>query len=361
MKKFLFMLIACMAMMSANAQTFESSKFFDNTYLRLEGGATALTHPDCNNEGYGYDDWAHTIQGVVGVEMGKWITPKFGVAFEGDFGLRNGSKNGYFNYESVDPLMKAKAFNYINVTGLAKMNMSNVIAGWNPNRKVEFVLATGPMWIHGFPGWAYENDLGVKFKAEVNVNVAERWQINFIPELNYNLTGLYCNGTYEHPKFDSRNSWYGLKAGVTYKIGKQFTECPYTYTQADVDALNDQITELRNRKPEVVTQVVEKVVEKVVYRDNTGAAYVIEFAKGSSELTEASCKILDMVSTDVVFDVSATASPEGSKAFNDRLSKDRAYVVAAYLKNRGVTVNKVEGLGVNGENSKRQAIVNPVR
>ena len=160
MKKFLFMLIACMAMMSANAQTFESSKFFDNTYLRLEGGATALTHPNCNNDGYGYDDWSHTIQGVVGVEMGKWITPKFGVAFEGDFGLRNGSKNGYFNYESVDPLMKAKAFNYINVTGLAKMNMSNVIAGWNPNRKVEFVLATGPMWIHGFPGWAYENDLG---------------------------------------------------------------------------------------------------------------------------------------------------------------------------------------------------------
>ena len=179
--------------------------------------------------------------------------------------------------------------------------------------------------------------------------------------MNYNLTGLYCNGTYEHPKFDSRNSWYGLKAGVTYKIGKQFTECPYTYTQADVDALNDKITELRNREPEVVTQVVEKVVEKVVYRDNTGAAYVIEFAKGSSELTEVSCKILDMVSTDVVFDVSATSSPEGSKAFNDRLSKDRAYVVAAYLKNRGVTVNKVEGLGVNGENSKRQAIVSPVR
>ena len=266
MKKFFSIMIAFVAMFTMNAQTFESSRFIDNTYFRVESGATALTHPKCNE----YKNWGHTIQGVIGAEVGKWITPKFGVAFEGDFGIRNGSEAGKFNDED-----KAHSFNYINVTGLTKFNVSNIFAGWNPNRKFEFVLATGPMWIHGFPSnihhkndgseyhgrHYYVNDLGVKFKAEVNYNVTERWQLNLIPEFNYNLTGADGSDG-EHPKFDVCNSWYGLKVGVTYKIGKQFTECPYKYTQEDVDALNEQINELRARQPKVIEKEVMKDLPK---------------------------------------------------------------------------------------------------
>ena len=114
MKKIFSLMIAIVAMFAMNAQTFESSRFIDNTYVRVEGGATALTHPGC----LGYEDFGHTIQGVIGAEVGKWITPKFGVAFEGDFGIRNGSKFGYFNYEWVDAeqYQKAQRFNYITVT-----------------------------------------------------------------------------------------------------------------------------------------------------------------------------------------------------------------------------------------------------
>ena len=142
MKKIFSLMIAIVAMFTMNAQTFESSRFIDNTYVRVEGGVTALTHPECNK----YENWGHSIQGVIGAEVGKWITPKFGVAFEGDFGIRNGSEAGDFNDRAV-----ARRFNYIAVAGLTKFNVSNILAGWNPNRKFEFILATGPMWIHGFP------------------------------------------------------------------------------------------------------------------------------------------------------------------------------------------------------------------
>lgn len=148
MKKIFSLMIVIVAMFTMNAQTFESSRFIDSTYFRVEGGATALTHPKCNE----YKNWGHTIQGVIGAEVGKWITPKFGVAFEGDFGIRNGSEAGKFN--SIYTLAgkeKAHRLNYITVTGLTKFNVSNILAGWNPNRKFEFVLATGPMWICGFP------------------------------------------------------------------------------------------------------------------------------------------------------------------------------------------------------------------
>ena len=340
-------MIAIMAMFTMNAQTFESSRFIDNTYFRVEGGATALTHPGC----LGYEDFGHTIQGVIGAEVGKWVTPKFGVAFEGDFGIRNGSKFGYFNYEWVDAeqYQKAQRFNYITVTGLTKFNMSNIFAGWNPERKWEFVLATGPMWIHGFPGKNYENDFGVKFKAEVNYNATERLQLNLIPEFNYNLTGCYSYGTYEHPRFDSRNSWYGLKVGVTYKMGKQFTECPYKYTQADVDKLNAEINDLRARQPETVTKVVEKVVTKeVAVKTVYQPVYVVAFDFAKDKLDQAGRNVLDAIPTDAVVDVQGEASYPGAKKFNQKLSERRASVVTEYLTKRGVKVANSNGIGATG-------------
>ena len=316
-----------------SAQTFESSRFIDNTYFRVEGGATALTHPKCKE----YKNWGHTIQGVIGAEVGKWITPKFGVAFEGDFGIRNGSEAGKFNDEA-----KAHSFNYINVTGLTKFNMSNIFAGWNPNRKVEFVLATGPMWIHGFPGRGYVNDFGVKFKAEVNYNVTERWQLNLIPEFNYNLTGA-DESTGEHHKFDVCNSWYGLKVGVTYKIGKQFTECPYKYTQADVDALNEQINELRARKPKVIEK---EVIKEVVKKEYIGLdEVIITFEKESSELTDIAKAVLNKIieySTVVTY-IQGDASYDGNAKFNENLANARAESVKKYLEDNGVKVINADG------------------
>ena len=340
-------MIAIVAMFTMNAQTLEQTKFIDNTYFRVEGGATALTHPGCN----GYEDFGHTIQGVIGAEVGKWITPKFGVAFEGDFGIRNGSKdngdNGpvksKFNYNYIFK-EKAQRVNYITVTGLTKFNVSSILAGWNPNRKFEFVLATGPMWIHGFPGSDCINDLGVKFKAEVNYNINQRFQLNLIPEFNYNLTGAEESAN-KHPKFDSRNSWYGLKVGVTYKMGKQFTECPYKYTQADVDKLNAEINDLRARQPETVTKVVTKeVAVKTVYQP----VYVVAFDFAKDKLDQAGRDVLNSIPTDAVVDVQGEASYPGAKKFNQKLSERRASVVTEYLTKRGVKVANSNGVGETG-------------
>lgn len=346
MKKIFSFMIALVAMfaMSVNAQTLESSKFIDNTYFRLSGGATALMHPGC----MGYEDFGHTIQGVVGAEIGKWITPKFGVAFAGDFGLRNGSKYGYAQYMDYEEVVKSKAFNYITVTGLVKFNMSNIFGGYK-QRPVEVVLATGPMWIHGFPSKNYYlNDFGVKFQGEVNFNVAERWQINVLPELNYNLTGLYSYATVEHPRFDSRNAWWGLQVGVTYKIGKQFTECPYRYTQADVDKLNAEINDLRARKPEVVTEVQKVEVIKEVPVGNQQNVYIVAFDYGKSTLDNTAKEVLNQIGQNSIVDVIGEASYPGTDNANMRISTERANNVANYLNNRGVKVANVNGIGATG-------------
>ena len=57
-------------------------------------------------------------------------------------------------------------------------------------------------------------------------------------------------------------------------------------------------------------------------------------------------------------DVTGFASPEGTSKYNLKLSERRANTVANYLNSRGVNVDKVIGLGVQGKATNRVVIVN---
>ena len=63
--------------------------------------------------------------------------------------------------------------------------------------------------------------------------------------------------------------------------------------------------------------------------------HVIQFAKGSYELTQESKNIIDETSNLSKVVVIGTASPEGSADYNKHLSQKRADVVAERLKERG--------------------------
>ena len=55
--------------------------------------------------------------------------------------------------------------------------------------------------------------------------------------------------------------------------------------------------------------------------------------------------------------INATASPEGSKTYNQKLSERRAEAVKNYLTERNVTVVEATGLGVESKESNRIAMV----
>ena len=124
--------------------------------------------------------------------------------------------------------------------------------------------------------------------------------------------------------------------------------------QAEIDELNRIINELRNRKPEVVTKEVVKEVVKEVSIDDL---VFVTFAQGKYNLTNEAKAALDKVEEGAHVQIVGTASPEGSKELNDRLSQNRANVVADYLKARGVIVDEALGKGVQGVTSNRLAIV----
>lgn len=319
MRKFIFMMAAVAAMVMS-AHTTEQ-KVFDNTYVTLKGGVTALMHPGCN----GYENLGHTFEATTSLQVGKWITPHWGMAIDGTNGWRNGSKFGNFQ--------KSNGFytvNYVTVAALAKYR-------WQFS-KFNMVAAVGPMWIHGFKKDAVDpNDIGTKMQLEFNYDLNSKWQLNVVPELNYNFTTTGGN----QPRFDSRNAWYGLMAGVTYKFGNKFNNCDKIYTQTDFDKLNTEINNLRARQPEVIERVVEKTIVKEITNE-----CVVYFDKNSAILSDVSKATLNNITGNVV--IKGGASQDGSLKRNIELSKERAEVVATYLKNRGVNVLSTEGLGVTG-------------
>ena len=161
-------------------------------------------------------------------------------------------------------------------------------------------------------------------------------------------------------KYNINNSWVQLNAGVVYKFGNSNGTHNFKLAQlrdqAEIDALNAIINDLRNRKPEVIEKEVIKEVPvgKEVRVDDL---VFVTFAQAKYNLTADAKKALDNIKEGRHVQIVGTASPEGSAEVNQRISQGRADAVAEYLKARGVIVDEAIGKGVQGTTSNRLAIV----
>ena len=330
MKKFFSIMIAFVAMFTMSAQTYVAPKFTDNTYVTLRYGVTGLMKPSsfnyvggtCGDKSNGL---AHSLAQQTELQFGKWVTPRFAVALD-----------GVVSWDTFSSLHKMSDYTvpFITVSALAKYRFVDT-------NKFAFTTVTGPGWVHGFvKNGTDKNDLMAKFQLEFTYKLTDRLDVDVVPELNYNLTR---NGANKQPYFDSHDAWYGLNVGITYRLGKQFTECPYKYTQADVDALNEQINELRARKPEVIEK---EVIKEVVKKEYIGLdEVIITFEKESSELTDIAKAVLNKIieySTVVTY-IQGDASYDGNAKFNENLANARAESVKKYLEDNGVKVINADG------------------
>lgn len=339
MKKFIFMLVATLmlAIGAVNAQEQSnyagSSKFTDNVSVTLQGGVLTT-----------FNDFytGHTAMAPIAVlGVDKYINPWFGVGIEGRTLI--GTGNGMYNAHT--------AFDAVNVSGYAKFNILNMF-NYNGERKFfEPVVYTGLGWGHQTCSAAeLRNYMTYRAGAEFNFNLGKEkaWAIVVNPSV---VWGDINNG-----KLVKQNGNFEVTAGVAYHFktsnGKHSIAKPRLYDAAEIAALNARINELMKR-PAVVKEVVKKVsVTTITIVDKT---HVVVFAQNSSELTPEAKAVLNNVSGTV--NVVASASPEGTFDYNKKLSEKRANAVANYLKGRGVKVNTVTGVGVQGNTSNRIAIV----
>ena len=373
MKKLVLMLAAASMAASVSAQTVAESKAFDNVYVGINGGVATKT------TGH---KWLSDLDPNAGLRIGRYFTPVFGLAVEG---------NAYFSnkpWHSTGTAVRAT-----NVSLLGTVNLSNLFGGYKGEpRAFEVSALYGLGWMHVFTNnKAVENLTSgqrnrMTSKAALdfayNFGSQKQWQVYVEPSINFAFLGkdhskvLTAAGIVNYdvnynykavaqdgqPAYNINNSFVQLNAGVVYKFKNSNGTHNFTIVtprdQAEIDALNAQINELRNRKPEVITKEVVKEVPSVKVKEFTVSDLVfVTFAQGKSALTKDAKAALNNVKQGVHVQVVGTASPEGSKELNDRLSQARADVVANYLKGRGVIVDEATGKGVQGVTSNRLAVV----
>ena len=379
MKKLVLMLAAASMAASVSAQTVAESKTFDNIYVGINGGVATKT------TGH---KWLSDLDPNAGLRIGRYFTPVFGLAIEG---------NAYFSnkpWGSTGTVVRAT-----NASLLGTVNLSNWFGGYKGEpRTFEVSALYGLGWMHVFSNNKFlkaatsENRNRMTSKAALdfafNFGSAKQFQFYVEPSINFAFLGQSKNKEVvatgnalnpvvlaDHqeygykaasqagqPAYNINNSFVQLNAGLVYKFANSNGTHNFTIVtprdQAEIDALNAQINELRNRKPEVITKEVVKEVPSVKVKELSVSDLVfVTFAQGKSNLTREAKAALNNVKEGSHVQVVGTASPEGSKEINDRLSQARADVVANYLKSHGVNIDDATGKGVQGVTSNRLAVV----
>lgn len=385
MKKLvLFFAAAAMAVTASAQVTVEGSKFSDNWSIGIQGGLATKTTQN---------RWLSNTNPNAGLRLTKEITPVFGLVAEGIV---------YFNDRAQTKLMDrlgqtadydltarsreirtntfAKA---LNVNLLAKVNLSNLFGGYKGEpRTFEVSALYGFGWGKGFGRYnrwddgqtgfygselaeakqgIYDyndgaNELNSKAALNFAFNLGAAKAVQIFVEPSITFSGL------KDFKYNVDRSTVQLNAGVVYKFknsnGTHNFKLARLYDQDEIDRLNGIINDLRNRKPEVKEVIKEVVKEVPVGKEvRVDDLVFVTFAQGKSTLTADAKKALDGVKEGAHVQIVGTASPEGPAALNQKLSENRANVVAEYLKGRGVIVDEAVGKGVQGNTSNRLAIV----
>ena len=313
-----------------SAQHVQESKMFDNIYTTLSVGAI---NPTTNWNG------VDNVRPQFAIEIGKELTTLYTTGLELNAGVNTtGAKT---------------VFDEFGLLWLHKLNTSNMIWGYNPDRKWEVLAVGGLGW--GHDAVIRDNYGVVQAGLEVQYNINDTWSLLMKPNIEWDHVndGLNVN-----------HSNVGIAFGVSYNFRNG--DGTRGFVVCDRDELNDRVNQLRadnelltqqlNGQKEINRQLNDSLAVYVshackvdtVIVDNT-IAPTIGFVINKAELTTQSDAYLYQIAQaykDSELVVKGYADVQtGNPEYNMELSRKRAEVVKAKLESYGATNVSIEALG----------------
>lgn len=354
MKKTLLSAVLALGALTAAAQAYEQPKFFDNWSIGLDGGAaTPLTH----------HAFFGNMRGVFGAHIQKQVTPAFALGVEGLAGVNTSSWYGPKSSTAIDN-------SYVGMYGA--VDLMNLFGTYNPDRVFSIEAVLGMGWGHDYRNEAAgpdNNYLATKAGLNFNFNLCRNLTLGIKPAIVWNMTDNHT----EHSScaFNANAATFQILAGLTYNFGPGF-QVVRPYDQAEVDALNGQVNDLRgaldaslaaaavteaqnaelaaqlqncmNKKPEVVKEVkVSNQLNSVRY---------VFFKIGSSVITKDQQPNVEMIAaymkshpkSKVI--IRGYASKDGNLDFNIKLAQKRAESVKnALVKGYKIASDRIDAKG----------------
>ena len=357
MKKIVASLVLCMAVIAANAQkAVEGNKFTDNWSVGFNaGGTTPLTH----------SAFFKNMRAVLGVGLDKQVTPVLGLGFEA--------------MTSINTTPSRTAFDNTNLSVLGTLNLSNLFGGYaGAPRLFEVETVAGIGWLHyAVNGESDLNSMSSKLGLNFNFNLGEEkaWTLAFKPALVYDMS---ADGP-DNVCFNANRAAWEFTAGLKYHFscsnGKHYFTIVKPYNQSEIDALNDQINNMRreaddnaaalknaNQKAADLEKALNdcknqapKVITETVTNNKKTLESVVTFRQGGTSVESSQTPNVERIATylknhkNATVSIKGYASPEGNVDVNARIAKQRAESVKNMLINRyKIAANRItaEGQGV---------------
>lgn len=355
MKKIVLMAAVAALAMSASAQkAIEATSFGDNWSLGLDGGVTT----PMNHHAFFGD-----MRAIVGLHLDKQITPAFALGAEGTFGINTSTVRG--------PRSKT-AFDNSYVGAYGAVNLFNLFGGYQcATRPFDIEAVLGAGWGHYYETEIADvNYFATKVGLNFNFNVTPKLTVAVKPSIVWDMTSNPVSQSTAAYNLNAAN--FNLMAGVTYHFGNGFT-CVRPYDQAEVDALNGTINELRaaveaqavenaalnannaalaadlavcqSRKPEVVKEVT----------NNLNSVRYVFFKIGSYKIGADQQPNVEMIAAylnnhpNSKVTIKGYASKDGPEEVNIRLANQRAQAVKdALMKRYKIPASRIvaEGEGI---------------
>jgi outer membrane protein OmpA-like peptidoglycan-associated protein len=362
---------------SAVRTTWLANKPNSNWFISLEGGVSQLF-----DERYADYPFEKNIKPTGGIALGKWFSPVWGLRISASGGKLAGwnqpangiwyvGQNGQIaqtgSYVIGDTPAKRQAiadrfltardgdlyndFSYANVTADFLLNLKNLFLPYNPKGFFNPVLYGGFGYVHtfgsGFDPFSTAKEgrddlsmvpnLGFKGGLQLNFRLCDSWNLYLEGE------GLLVPENFDR-YVGGKATYEGVasaKLGLTYRFNfRHFIKAPL-YDQSEIDALNREINELRNRPtpvcppvvvcPDPQPVVVEKpketgeldpvffLLDSHVVRDNQ----LVNVAKAAEYLISHPAAKLELASY--------ADKKTGNPRYNLQLSKKRTDAVANVL------------------------------
>lgn len=357
MKKFIAVIVACLTCSGIYAQrAYEGANLGDNWSIGIHAGVTTpLTH----------SAFFPNMRATWGLGIGKQLTPFFGMGVEA--------------MTSINTTASKTAFDNTNVSLLTSVNLSNLFAGyWGTPRLFEIETVAGLGWLHyAQNGNGDRNSISSKLGLNFNFNLGEAkaWTIGIKPALVYDLNA--CGE--RNVGFNANRAAWEITAGLKYHFrcsnGKHHISFAKLYDQAEVDALNEQVNNLRQtnvdqeaeltaanqRNAELEQQLADcknqgpVIVTDTITSHKKTLESVVTFRQGGVSVVASQIPNVERIATYLKNHEKATvsikgyASPEGKAEVNARIAQQRADAVKSLLVKRyKIAENRItaEGQGV---------------
>ena len=348
LKNIMMTAVLAMGSLAASAQEAPKTEYVFNPhwYVQAQVGAQYTL---------GEVKFGDLISPNIQIGVGRQFTSLWGARFSIDSWQSKGGINIYSWADGSKTGKEKYSWKFIAPQLDATFNLSNAIAGFNPNRTVSVGLLAGIG-----ANIAFSNDDAVKVAEQVALsntgseNMKYAWdgtKVRFLGRFGANVDfriddawsiGVEATANVTTDKYNSKKAgngdWYfNALVGVRYNIGKTYTTRTIT-------------------PPAPVEKIVERIVEKIVEVPAKTEERVkggklrreVFFTIGKNQISQDGFnkiqEVVDFMKKYPEATVTVTGYADrgtGSAKFNDRIAARRADVVETELVNRGIARDRI--------------------